>query len=69
MNLKLMLAYAIGILALIFVIQNLETTQVNFLLWTMQMPRALMLLMVFLAGALAAWLVATLKRHDRHPSE
>lgn len=61
MNLKLILAYAIGILAIIFVIQNLETVQVNFLLWTVQMPRALMLLFVFLAGALAAWLVATLK--------
>ena len=65
MNLKLILAYAIGILALIFVIQNLETVQVNFLLWTVQMPRALMLLLVFLAGAATAWLVATLKRSDR----
>ena len=35
MNLKLLFAYAIGILALVFVIQNLETVQVNFLLWTM----------------------------------
>lgn len=65
MNLKLILAYAIGILALIFVIQNLETVQVNFLLWTVQMPRAAMLLLVFLAGAATAWLVATLKHSDR----
>ncbi|MDH3316182.1 MAG: LapA family protein [Gammaproteobacteria bacterium] len=69
MNLKLMLAYAIGILSAIFVVQNLETVQVNFLLWTMQMPRALMLLIVFVAGAVSAWLVATLKRHDRPPHE
>lgn len=67
MNLKLIVAYAIGILALLFLVQNLETVQVNFLLWTLQMPRALMLLIVFLAGALAAWLVATLKGHDRRP--
>ena len=67
MNHKLTLAYAIGILALVFVIQNLETTQVNFLLWTVQMPRAVMLLVVFIAGAVTAWLVATLRRHDRHP--
>lgn len=66
MHLKLILAYGIGILALIFVIQNLETVQVNFLLWTVQMPRAAMLLIVFLAGAATAWLVATLKRSDRH---
>ena len=67
MNLKLLFAYAIGILALVFVIQNLETVQVNLLLWTVQMPRAVMLLVVFLAGALTAWLVATLRRNDRHP--
>ncbi len=65
MNLKLILAYAIGIIALIFVIQNLETVQVNFLLWTVQMPRAAMLLIVFLAGAATAWLIATLKRSER----
>lgn len=65
MNLKLTAAYAIGVLALIFVVQNLETVQVNFLLWTVQMPRAAMLLLVFLAGAATAWLIATLKRSDR----
>ncbi len=69
MNLKLILAYAIGIVSAIFVVQNLETVQVNFLLWTMQMPRALMLLIVFVAGAVSAWLVATIKRHERRPPE
>ncbi len=67
MNLKLIFAYAIGILALIFVIQNLENVQVNFLLWTVQMPRAVMLVLVFLAGAVTAWLVATLRSGDRRP--
>ncbi len=67
MNFRLILAYAIGIFALIFVIQNLETVQVNFLLWTVQMPRAVMLLLVFLAGAVTAWLVATLKGGERRP--
>ncbi len=67
MNIKLIVAYAIGIVALIFVVQNLETVQVNFLLWTLQMPRALMLFFVFLAGAVTAWLVATLKRSERRP--
>ena len=66
MNLKLIFAYAIGILALVFVIQNLETVQVNFLLWTVQMPRAVMLLVVFLAGAATAWLFATFRRNGRH---
>jgi len=67
MKIKLIGAYAIGILALIFVIQNLETVQVNFLLWTVQMPRAAMLLVVFLSGAATAWLVATLKRSEHRP--
>lgn len=65
MKIKLIVAYAIGIVALIFVVQNLETVQVNFLLWTLQMPRALMLFFVFLSGAVTAWLVATLKRGER----
>lgn len=65
MNVKLAATWAISILLVIFVIQNLETVQVNFLLWTVQMTRAVMLIIVFAAGVLAGWLICSLRHGER----
>lgn len=59
------LTWIIGVLLLVFVLQNLATVEVGFLVWTIQTPRAVMLLAVFAAGVLVGWLVATLKRGER----
>jgi len=47
----------------IFCLQNLGMTRIEFLFWSIEAPRALIYLMVFIAGGLAGWLV-----RSRHPS-
>ena len=43
-------------LVLIFVFQNTQVVEVEFLVWKISMSRALVLLITFLFGALAGWL-------------
>jgi len=50
MRWKLYLAALLLVLLLIFVVQNSQTMNFDFLFWTFGLPRALMLLVNFLAG-------------------
>jgi uncharacterized integral membrane protein len=64
MNLRLVLAWAVGIALLVFVAQNFETAQVSVLLWTIEMPRAVMIILAFAAGGFLGWLIPTLRRPE-----
>jgi len=55
-------------LAVLFAVQNVATVEVSFLLWTLKMPRAILMFLVFVAGALFGWIFSKLhtpvqKRH------
>lgn len=50
-------AAALTVVAVVFMIQNFAIVEVNFLAWSVRLPRAIMLLLVFLMGALAALLI------------
>ncbi len=70
MDLKLLIAWIVGITLLIFVAQNFETVQVSVLLWTIEMPRAVMIILAFAAGGFLGWLIPTLRRpHDKDKHE
>ncbi len=43
-------------LVVIFTIQNVAVIEVTFLLWTLKLPRAILLFLVFAAGAVCGWL-------------
>lgn len=43
-------------LVVAFVIQNTQTVEVRFLVWTVTMSRALMILLTLLIGVIAGWL-------------
>jgi uncharacterized integral membrane protein len=43
-------------LLVIFTIQNVAEVEVTFLLWSVKLPRAILLFLVFAAGALCGWL-------------
>ena len=43
-------------LVLVFVLQNTDRVEVKFLLWTISLSRALILLLTFLIGLAAGWL-------------
>jgi len=50
MRWRLYLSFILLTLVLTFVMQNTETVTFNFLFWTFGLPRALLLLVVFIAG-------------------
>lgn len=55
-NTKLIIAIVLAILVVVFVLQNAEPVGVAFLAWTWTASRAIVLLVVFLVGALVGWL-------------
>lgn len=53
---KLILAAILIALAIVFVFQNREAAQIEFLVWTWNASRAVALFTVFLVGTLVGWL-------------
>ncbi|MDH3239748.1 MAG: LapA family protein [Alphaproteobacteria bacterium] len=56
-------------LLVIFTIQNVTVVEVTFLLWTLKLPRAILLFLVFAAGTLCGWLFSRWHRPPVHPDE
>ena len=54
-----------GILALIFVFQNMENTSVTFLAWTITTSRALILFIILAAGFVVGWAIGSIGRWRR----
>jgi uncharacterized integral membrane protein len=52
-------------LVVIFTVQNVTTVEVTFLFWTLKLPRAILLFLVFALGAVCGWLFS---RWHRPPS-
>jgi putative membrane protein len=55
MSLYLALILALGAVALIFTVQNVAAVEVNFLVWTVSMSRALLILFTLALGILIGW--------------
>ena len=45
----------------IFVFQNMEVVEVNFLIWSVEASRVIIFLVIFLIGALVGWLGKSLR--------
>lgn len=43
-------------LLVVFVIQNASTAEVDFLFWSVQLPRAVLFFVIFAVGAVIGWL-------------
>jgi uncharacterized integral membrane protein len=56
MNYKLIVIVIISSLALLFILQNISPTEIQFLFWSTRMPRALLIVLLLLAGFLLGWL-------------
>lgn len=65
MSIKVIAAWAIAVVFFLFMAQNFETVQISLLLWTLELPRAVMILLVFAAGILLGWLVGTIRGMDK----
>ena len=66
MNIKAIIAWTIAAVVFLFMAQNFETVQISLLFWTVELPRALMILLVFAAGGLLGWLVGTIRGIEKH---
>ena len=62
---RFILGIAFGILALIFVFQNMENTSVNFLAWTITTSRAVIFFILLAAGFILGWAVGSIGRWRR----
>jgi len=62
---KFILGVVFSIIAIIFIIQNIQTVDVTFLAWTITMSRALMLLIILLIGFILGWAVGGIRRRHR----
>ncbi len=56
-DIKLISAVVLVVIVTIFVLQNADPVRVAFLGWSWSASRAFVLLLVFLIGAVAGWLV------------
>ena len=62
---RFILGIAFGILALIFIFQNMQNVDVTFLAWTITTSRAVILLIILAAGFIIGWAVGSIGRWRR----
>lgn len=60
-NVKLIVSLNLLALLVIFSIQNAELLQINFLFWSFEMRRALMLFLVLAIGVVIGWTLHSLR--------
>jgi uncharacterized integral membrane protein len=56
-------------LMIIFVLQNIQDVDIQFLFWKLTTPRALMLLLTFGAGLVGGWLLSVPGRQKKSKSQ
>lgn len=64
-DIKLVLAIALAVVVVLFVLQNAEPVRVEILFWSWTASRAIVLPVVFLIGVLAGWLWRASVRRPR----
>jgi putative membrane protein len=65
MNAKLILILVLVGLAVIFIIQNVAIVEIQFLLWSFQMSRSLLIFLLLTIGILIGWFLQAFMRHRR----
>lgn len=65
MNAKYVGILVIAILFAVFIAQNAQVVQVNFLFWSVAASRALVLLFTFVFGLLFGWLTVLIRKKPK----
>jgi uncharacterized integral membrane protein len=66
---KFIIGIVIGILVVIFILQNTEVVEIGFLFWTISISRALMVFMVFIVGILLGAVLKGMGKKKKKKSE
>lgn len=64
-NLRPVLLVGLVGLVLVFAIQNVADVEVQFLIWSFNLPRAILIGVVFALGVLIGWILHSLHRRRR----
>lgn len=62
---RLIIGIIIGAVVIVFAVQNTDSVTYDFIAWSITAPRALVVIVVFVGGLLAGWLVTGLGRIGR----
>lgn len=65
MHFRLVLTLLILGMLLVFALQNAQVVETVFLAWRFELPRSLLLLIVFFGGGLVGWILNSLSRFRR----
>lgn len=52
-------------LVVLFTLQNIATVEVKFLIWSLMLPRAIVLFLTFAAGAAIGWILGRTRKTGR----
>lgn len=66
MQFKMYLTLALLLLVVIFTVQNATVVPVNFLIWKIEISRALLIFFTFVIGMIVGWVAHSYKQHTRH---
>jgi len=65
MNAKLVLVLLLLGAAVLFIIQNVAVVEIQFLVWSIQMSRSLLMFLLLAVGMLIGWFLHAWLRHRR----
>ena len=68
-SMKFIVGIIIGVLVIIFMVQNVEVVDITFLAWTMHLPRAIMILIVFVLGIGVGYVARGLRARKKDKKE
>lgn len=72
MKIKLITSLTLAILACIFIVQNVDTVRVDFLVWSVEVSIVLLVFVILGAGVIIGWLMNSylrFVRNRKHPKQ
>ena len=65
MNYKMLTVLVLAILVVLFIIQNFAVVEIEFLFWSVQMSRSLLIFILLAVGFVIGWFVHSYFKHKK----
>tara|TARA_R110002094_G_scaffold181661_3_gene159504 strand:- start:1581 stop:1790 length:210 start_codon:yes stop_codon:yes gene_type:complete len=69
MNYKLILMLVLAGLAVLFIIQNVAVVEIQFLFWSIQMSRSLLMFLMLAIGIIIGWFLHSYLKYQKGKSK